>query len=92
MWGASAPVVEEWMKRELGPEGRARDFAEDVGRLYDAARKLPDAVEDWAEIGRMLKAGELKLGGGPRLRPWALRLAWLAAAAAAGAAAMAALG
>lgn len=92
MWGASAPVVEEWMKRELGPEGRARDFAEDVGRLYDAARKLPDAVEDWAEVGRMLKAGELKLGGGPRLRPWALRLAWLAAAAAAGAAAMAVFG
>ena len=40
----------------------------------------------------MLKAGELKLGGGPRLRPWALRLAWLAAAAAAGAAAMVVLG
>jgi ubiquinone biosynthesis protein len=33
----------------------------------------------------MLKAGELKLGGSPRIRPWALRIAWLAAAAAAGA-------
>jgi ubiquinone biosynthesis protein len=79
-------VVERWMKRELGPEGRLRDLGEDLVRLHDAARKLPDAIDDWAEVGRKLKAGELKLGGGPRLRPWALRLAWLAAAAAAGAA------
>lgn len=86
MWGAAAPVVERWMKRELGPEGRLRDLGEDLVRLHDAARKLPDAIDDWAEVGRKLKAGELKLGGGPRLRPWALRLAWLAAAAAAGAA------
>ena len=92
MWGASAPVVEDWMKRELGPEGRARDFAEDMTRLYGAVRKLPDAIEDWAEVGRKLKAGELKLGSGPRLRPWFLRLAWLGGAAAAGAAAMAMLG
>ena len=86
MWGAAAPVVERWMKRELGPEGRLRDLGEDLVRLHDAARKLPDAIDDWAEVGRKLKAGELKLGGGPRIRPWALRLAWLAAAAAAGAA------
>ena len=92
MWGASAPVVEEWMKRELGPEGRARDFADDISRLYGAARKWPDAIEDWAEVGRKLKAGELQLGGAPRLRPWFLRLAWLGGAAAAGAAAVSMLG
>jgi ubiquinone biosynthesis protein len=85
MWGAAAPVVERWMKRELGPEGRIRDLGEDLQRLHDAARQLPRAIDDWAEVGAMLKAGELKLGGSPRIRPWALRIAWLAAAAAAGA-------
>lgn len=85
MWAASAPVVEDWMKRELGPEGLVRDFLDDAGRLRDALKQLPDAIEDWAEIGRKLKAGELRLGDGPRLRPWALRLAWLGGAAAAGA-------
>ena len=84
MWAAAAPVVESWMRRELGPEGLARDFAEDAVRLRDAFKRLPDAIEDWAEIGRKLKAGELKLGGGPRIRPWALRLAWLGGAAIAG--------
>ena len=86
MWGAAAPVVERWMRRELGPEGRIRDLGEDLERLHAAARKLPQAVEDWAEIGAKLKSGELRLGGGPRLRPWAVRIAWLAGAAAAGAA------
>jgi len=88
MWSASAPVVEDWMKRELGPEGMIRDFIEDAGRLRTAVKKLPDAIEDWAEIGRKLKAGELKLGGGPQIRPWAVRLAWLGAAGAMGAALM----
>ena len=85
MWGAAAPVVEHWMRRELGPEGRIRDLGEDMVRLHDAVRLLPGAIEDWADVGRRLKHGELKLGGGPRIRPWALRLAWLAGAALTGA-------
>jgi ubiquinone biosynthesis protein len=92
MWAASAPVVEQWMKRELGPEGRVRDLGEDLRRLHEAARRLPDAIDDWAEIGAKLKAGELNLGGTPRVRPWALRLMWLTAAGVSGAALMAWLG
>ena len=75
------------MRRELGPEGQLRDLGEDLTRLRDAARRLPQAIEDWADIGEKLKSGELNLGGGLKLRPWAARLAWLGAAAAAGAAA-----
>ncbi len=92
MWGAAAPIVEAWMKRELGPEGRIRDLGEDFMRLHDALRRLPDAIDDWADVGAQLKAGRLSLGGGPRLRPWFLRLAWLAGAAALGAVAMLAFG
>lgn len=88
MWAASAPVVEAWMKRELGPEGRIRDFSEDMQRLYVALRQMPDAIEDWSEIGARLKSGELTLNPAPVARPWAARLAWLATAAIAGAAAM----
>jgi len=81
MWGAAAPIVERWMRRELGPEGRIRDLGEDLVRLHDALRLLPNAIEDWSDIATKLKAGELKLGGGPKIRPWALRLAWLGGAA-----------
>ena len=81
MWGAAAPIVERWMRRELGPEGRIRDLGEDLVRLHDAVRLLPKAIEDWSDIATKLKAGELRLGGSPRIRPWALRLAWLGAAA-----------
>lgn len=88
MWAASAPVVEAWMKRELGPEGRIRDLGEDLQRLHDGLRRLPDAIEDWAEIGARLKSGELELIPAAKPRPWAARLAWLSAAAAAGAAIM----
>ena len=92
MWGAAAPVVERWMKRELGPEGRIRDLGEDLVRLHDAARRLPQAIDDWADVGAMLKAGELKLTGGSPLRPWAVRIAWLGGAALFGAAIVAWIG
>tara|TARA_R110002153_G_scaffold205938_8_gene358750 strand:- start:2455 stop:2868 length:414 start_codon:yes stop_codon:yes gene_type:complete len=88
MWAAATPVVEAWMRRELGPEGRIRDFGEDMERLYGALRVLPDTIEDWADIGARLKSGELTLCTAPPPRPWAIRLAWLGAAALAGAAVM----
>ncbi|WP_394693382.1 2-polyprenylphenol 6-hydroxylase [Hyphobacterium sp.] len=61
MWAASAPVVEKWMKRELGPEGIALDFIDDVKRLRASAKRLPDAIEGWAEAGARLRSGEIKL-------------------------------
>ena len=54
-------------------------------KIIREQHRIMNAIDDWAEVGAMLKAGELKLGGSPRIRPWALRIAWLAAAAAAGA-------
>jgi len=85
MWAAAEPVVARWMKRELGPEGQIRDFGEDLKNLHQAARLLPEAIQDWADVGRKLKAGELSLGGGSGIRPWAVRLAWIASATAGGA-------
>ena len=61
MWAASAPVVEQWMKRELGPEGMAADLLDDLTRLRSSVRKLPEAIEDWAEAGAKLRSGEVRL-------------------------------
>ena len=84
MWAAAAPVVEVWMKRELGPEGRIRDLGEDLSRLHEAMRQLPGAIEDWTEIGARLKTGELRLTPATNPHPWGLILAWLGAGALAG--------
>lgn len=61
MWQASAPVVEKWMKRELGPKGLALDLLEDFNRLRSSVRKLPSLIEDWAEAGSRLRSGEVRL-------------------------------
>ncbi|WP_421789470.1 2-polyprenylphenol 6-hydroxylase [Hyphobacterium sp.] len=79
MWQASAPVVEKWMKRELGPEGLALDLLEDFNRLRSSARKIPGMIEDWAEAGSRLRSGEVRLddnsldrlaGRDRQSRPW----------------------
>ena len=61
MWAAAAPVVETWMKRELGPEGMIQDAMEELRELHAALRKLPQALDDWAEAGARLRAGEVSL-------------------------------
>ena len=45
MWEASAPSVERFMRRELGPEGKLRDAAEQLDRLRIAALALPETLE-----------------------------------------------
>lgn len=61
MWAAAAPVVEAWMKRELGPEGIVRDAVDDLRAFHGAAKKLPQAVEDLAAAGARLRGGEVRL-------------------------------
>lgn len=55
MWKASAPAVERFMRRELGPEGIARDLIEDARRLRDTLRKLPETLEHLTEAAEALK-------------------------------------
>ena len=45
IWEASAPAVERFMRRELGPEGKIRDAAEELDRVREAVLALPDTVE-----------------------------------------------
>tara|TARA_R110002073_G_scaffold19336_4_gene70695 strand:- start:23316 stop:24887 length:1572 start_codon:yes stop_codon:yes gene_type:complete len=61
MWAASAPVVENWMRRELGPEGMARDAVADLKALHASVRKLPAAIDDWSAAGAKIRTGEIRL-------------------------------
>jgi ubiquinone biosynthesis protein len=52
MWKASAPSVERFMRRELGPEGKVRDAIRDLETMRDAVLSLPDT------LNRLSKAAE----------------------------------
>jgi ubiquinone biosynthesis protein len=45
IWESARPVVERFMRRELGPEGLARRAMSEVRAGLDALRKLPALVE-----------------------------------------------
>ena len=45
MWTAAKPVVEEWMRRNLGPEGIAKDLKRTAFALSGLGPRLPDAAE-----------------------------------------------
>ena len=61
IWEAARPVVERWMRRELGPEGVARDAVADVQRLRAAVRRLPGALEDLNAAAEAMVAGGVRL-------------------------------
>ncbi len=46
LWGTAAPVVENWIRRELGPEGMANDAYDTLRDLHRVLADLPRAIED----------------------------------------------
>ncbi len=87
MWVMARPLIEDWMRRELGPEARMRNATTD---LADTVRRLPRtlaAIERGAEAlaeGRVTldpaTVRALRKGGRRRFGAWP----WLALAALAG--------
>ncbi len=61
MWAAARPVVENAMRRELGPEGRINDFLSDLRRAQRTLRAMPDAAENVAALARAWVEGEVDL-------------------------------
>lgn len=45
IWKCAAPIVEAFMKRELGPEGMAKRTKEHLEKLAETLMKLPDLVD-----------------------------------------------
>lgn len=61
IWQAAAPVVERWMRRELGPEGIARETFSDIKRLRNAVKKLPTTLEDLNAAAAAVATGGVRL-------------------------------
>jgi ubiquinone biosynthesis protein len=50
LWGTAAPVVENWIKRELGPEGLMNDAYDTLRELHRVLQALPAAIENGTQI------------------------------------------
>ena len=62
MWNAAAPVVEEWMRRHLGPEGVLKEAKNSAAALGNALIHMPDILDD-AREGLQLMAQMGRDGG-----------------------------
>ncbi len=58
MWDLSRPLIEGWMVREMGPEGRIRDALGDVIRGIE---RLPALLADMEESFETMRRSGLKL-------------------------------
>ena len=45
MWTAAKPILEDWMRRNIGPEGIARDLKKTAEILTGLGPRLPQAAE-----------------------------------------------
>lgn len=79
MWQASAPAVERFMRRELGPEGRVRDVFRDLERLHTSLVALPATLERLTEAAERMNAPED--ASAPARRRWLAGIAIAAATA-----------
>ncbi|WP_455466995.1 2-polyprenylphenol 6-hydroxylase [Bartonella sp. B39] len=50
MWQASEPVVREWIGKNLGPMGIAKDFSEGAQALFSLARKTPQLIQNFQRM------------------------------------------
>ncbi len=86
IWKISQPIVETWMERELGPEARLRETAEDVVSIGRSLSQLPETLRKAATIsaeGVRLHPDTVEaLGRAETARNTSLRIAvWVGAAA-----------
>ena len=57
MWAASRPIVERWIKRELGPPAVARRGLGEAGEALQAMRQLPQTVMALQGAAEAIKSG-----------------------------------
>ena len=53
MWRTSEPIVRAWITSNLGPKGRLRDAGTGITSLMQAASRLPDALNRFADQTRV---------------------------------------
>ena len=79
LWKAAQPVVERWIRRELGPQAQARDALQDV---LAAARALSRRIQEEPEVRTVVIEK-------PRTAPWLAACVIVATVASLGAFALA---
>jgi len=55
MWQSSSPAVERFMRREIGPEGRVRDFLADLDKVRTSLLRLPDTLDRLTEAAERMQ-------------------------------------
>jgi len=58
LWDVAAPLLETWLRDNIGPDARLRDMA--VG-VADLARRMPAIMERMGETAETLSKGEIRL-------------------------------
>ena len=89
IWTLAEPLIEAWMVENRGPEARARDAIQDLGRTLE---RLPRLAADAERVASELAGGGLRLHpdsmktlngeGAGRSARWAFWIALLALAVA----------
>ncbi|MFC7048107.1 2-polyprenylphenol 6-hydroxylase [Emcibacter nanhaiensis] len=84
MWETSRPIIERWMRNNLGPQAQIREVAETI---LAAARKVPKLVEDLEQIADAARHMQQLTSGrqnGSRYKPFLLGFAGALTAGVAG--------
>ncbi|GAA0593246.1 2-polyprenylphenol 6-hydroxylase [Caenispirillum bisanense] len=58
MWELAQPLIEDWMRDNLGPEARIRDT---VGGMVNTLEKLPKMIDEGEKVAAMITSGGLRL-------------------------------
>ncbi len=60
MWTAAEPVVTEWVRRAVGPQGKLEIAKEAIDEAVDLARRLPDLGRKAERVLTRLEADQLR--------------------------------
>ncbi|MBI1238087.1 MAG: 2-polyprenylphenol 6-hydroxylase [Alphaproteobacteria bacterium] len=61
IWETSRPVVEAWMREEMGPEARLREAADGVSAIGRVIGHLPDVARNLETVAAITAEGGLRL-------------------------------
>ena len=60
MWTAAEPVVGEWVRRAVGPQGKLEIAKEPIDEALDLARRLPDLGRRAERVLTRLEADQMR--------------------------------
>jgi ubiquinone biosynthesis protein len=67
IWNASEPVIEDWMRKNFGPEGAVRMISENVRAVTDRLKRLPEVMD---KFEKSLDAEPVPPPVRERFAPW----------------------